>query len=151
MEELINQMRQWLTQEGFHVIRAMHNDTLPRLQNFLIAVGTGEIRTQDATVCDYLGKDAAGSLYYGRPLRAELTFEICSTWRQGAAGCDGAAVSLLKALRKDEAPFHCTDISLGRTSFDPKANCFRRTVTAAGPMWMYYACRTAESGGEDEA
>ena len=52
MEKLINEMRQWLTQEGFHVIRAMHNDTLPRLQNFLIAVGTGEIRTQDATVCD---------------------------------------------------------------------------------------------------
>ena len=57
----------------------------------------------------------------------------------------------MKALRKDEAPFHCTGISLGQTSFDPKANCFRRTVTAAGPMWMYYACRAAESGGEDEA
>lgn len=143
--DLSAKMLQWLTQQGVHAVRAGNAAQFPRLKTYLVAVGAGKSETKRTLISGYLGADGDGSRYFGRLLSAELTLEVFSAQAQGAALCEETAQRLVQMLSREDAPFCCTEISAGQTSYDARADCFRRTVTARGELWMYDACEEAEA------
>lgn len=141
--DLSAKMLQWLTQQGFHAVRAGNTALFPRLKSYLVAVGPGKTETKRTLISTYLGADGEGNRYFGRLLSTELTLEVFSAQAQGAALCEEKAEALLRAVQRDGTPFHCTGIAAGQTSYDAKADCFRKTVTVTGDVWMYYASEEA--------
>ncbi len=143
--DLSAKMLQWLTQQGFHAVRAGNAALFPRLKSYLVAVGTGKTETRRTLISTYLGADGEGNRYFGRLLSVELTLEVFSAQAQGAALCEEKTQALLRAVQREDAPFRCTGVSVGQTRYDAKADCFRKTVTAAGDVWTYYDCEEAEA------
>ena len=44
--DLSAKMLQWLTQQGFHAVRAGNTALFPRLKSYLVAVGPGKTETK---------------------------------------------------------------------------------------------------------
>ena len=83
--DLSTKMLQWLTQQGFHAVRAGNTALFPRLKSYLVAVGPGKTETKRTLISTYLGADGEGNRYFGRLLSTELTLEVFSAQAQGAA------------------------------------------------------------------
>lgn len=143
--DLSAKMLQWLTQQGFHAVRAGNAALFPRLKSYLVAVGTGKTETRRTLISTYLGADGEGNRYFGRLLSVELTLEVFSAQAQGAALCEEKTQALLRTVQREEAPFRCTGISVGQTRYDARADCFRKIVTVTGDVWTYYDCEEAEA------
>lgn len=130
-------MLQWLTQQGIHAVRAGRATLFPRLKSYLVAVGAGKTETKRTLISSYLGTDGNGKRCFGRLLSTELTLEVFSAQAQGAALCEETAELLLCLLQREQAPLRCRRITVGKTVYDAKADCFRRLVTAAADAWVY--------------
>ena len=63
--DLSAKMLQWLTQQGFHAVRAGNTALFPRLKSYLVAVGPGKTETKRTLISTYLGADGEGNRYFG--------------------------------------------------------------------------------------
>ena len=66
MEQLIEMVLQALRAAGIHCVRALDEETLPRLKAPMVAVGADPSACRQHALARYLGQDADGAERYGR-------------------------------------------------------------------------------------
>ena len=99
MEQLIEMVLQALRAAGIHCVRALDEETLPRLKAPMVAVGADPSACRQHALARYLGQDADGAERYGMELQATLQLEVHSPGRRAAArvrtrsGAGGGRVS----------------------------------------------------------
>ena len=72
MEQLIEMVLQALRAAGIHCVRALDEETLPRLKAPMVAVGADPSACRQHALARYLGQDADGAERYGMELQATL-------------------------------------------------------------------------------
>lgn len=65
MEQLIEMVLQALRAAGIHCVRALDEETLPRLKAPMVAVGADPSACRQHALARYLGQDADGAERYG--------------------------------------------------------------------------------------
>ena len=91
MEQLIEMVLQALRAAGIHCVRALDEETLPRLKAPMVAVGADPSACRQHALARYLGQDADGAERYGMELQATLQLEVYSPGRRAGALCERAA------------------------------------------------------------
>ena len=89
MEQLIEMVLQALRAAGIHCVRALDEETLPRLKAPMVAVGADPSACRQHALARYLGQDADGAERYGMELQATLQLEVYSP----GSGAGGGRVS----------------------------------------------------------
>ena len=89
MEQLIEMVLQALRAAGIHCVRALDEETLPRLKAPMVAVGADPSACRQHALARYLGQDADGAERYGMELQATLQLEVYSPGRRAGALCGG--------------------------------------------------------------
>ena len=82
MEQLIEMVLQALRAAGIHCVRALDEETLPRLKAPMVAVGADPSACRQHALARYLGQDADGAERYGMELQATLQLEVYSPGRR---------------------------------------------------------------------
>ena len=91
MEQLIEMVLQALRAAGIHCVRALDEETLPRLKAPMVAVGADPSACRQHALARYLGQDADGAERYGMEQQATLQLEVYSPGRRAGALCERAA------------------------------------------------------------
>ena len=89
MEQLIEMVLQALRAAGIHCVRALDEETLPRLKAPMVAVGADPSACRQHALARYLGQDADGAERYGMELQATLQLEVYRP-ADGRARCANA-------------------------------------------------------------
>ena len=135
MEQLIEMVLQALRAAGIHCVRALDEETLPRLKAPMVAVGADPSACRQHALARYLGQDADGAERYGMELQATLQLEVYSPGRRAGALCERAAAQVVDVF--------LGDLELGRTAYDARTDCFRCAVRAPLTLRLY---TTAQDG-----
>ena len=97
MEQLIEMVLQALRAAGIHCVRALDEETLPRLKAPMVAVGADPSACRQHALARYLGQDADGAERYGMELQATLQLEVYSPGRRAGARCERASRACIPA------------------------------------------------------
>ena len=135
MEQLIEMVLQALRAAGIHCVRALDEETLPRLKAPMVAVGADPSACRQHALARYLGQDADGAERYGMELQATLQLEVYSPGRRAGALCERAAAQVVDVF--------LGGIEVGRTAYDARTDCFRCAVRAPLTLRLY---TTAQDG-----
>ena len=122
MEQLIEMVLQALRAAGIHCVRALDEETLPRLKAPMVAVGAER---------------------YGMELQATLQLEVYSPGRRAGALCERAAAQVVDVFLGGIEGLYSGDLELGRTAYDARTDCFRCAVRAPLTLRLY---TTAQDG-----
>ena len=90
--DLSTKMLQWLTQQGFHAVRAGNTALFPRLKSYLVAVGPGKTETKRTLISTYLGSENARCGRGGKPILRAAAFDGADAGGLLGAGAGGSAV-----------------------------------------------------------
>ena len=142
MEQLIEMVLQALRAAGIHCVRALDEETLPRLKAPMVAVGADPSACRQHALARYLGQDADGAERYGMELQATLQLEVYSPGRRAGALCERAAAQVVDVFLGGIEGLYSGDLELGRTAYDARTDCFRCAVRA--PLTLLYT--TAQDG-----
>ena len=130
MEQLIEMVLQALRAAGIHCVRALDEETLPRLKAPMVAVGADPSACRQHALARYLGQDADGAERYGMELQATLQLEVYSPGRRAGALCERAAAQVVDVFLGGIEGLYSGDLELGRTAYDARTDCFRCAVRA---------------------
>ena len=131
MEQLIEMVLQALRAAGIHCVRALDEETLPRLKAPMVAVGADPSACRQHALARYLGQDADGAERYGMELQATLQLEVYSPGRRAGALCERAAAQVVDVFLGGIEGLYSGDLELGRTAYDARTDCFRCATTCA--------------------
>ena len=131
MEQLIEMVLQALRAAGIHCVRALDEETLPRLKAPMVAVGADPSACRQHALARYLGQDADGAERYGMELQATLQLEVYSPGRRAGALCERAAAQVVDVFLGGIEGLYSGDLELGRTAYDARTDCFRCAADAA--------------------
>ena len=143
MEQLIEMVLQALRAAGIHCVRALDEETLPRLKAPMVAVGADPSACRQHALARYLGQDADGAERYGMELQATLQLEVYSPGRRAGALCERAAAQVVDVFLGGIEGLYSGDLELGRTAYDARTDCFRCAVRAPLTLRLY---TTAQDG-----
>ena len=118
MEQLIEMVLQALRAAGIHCVRALDEETLPRLKAPMVAVGADPSACRQHALARYLGQDADGAERYGMELQATLQLEVYSPGRRAGALCERAAAQVVDVFLGGIEGLYSGDLELGRTAKD---------------------------------
>lgn len=148
MEQLIEMVLQALRAAGIHCVRALDEETLPRLKAPMVAVGADPSACRQHALARYLGQDADGAERYGMELQATLQLEVYSPGRRAGALCERAAAQVVDVFLGGIEGLYSGDLELGRTAYDARTDCFRCAVRAPLTLRLY---TTAQDGAFTQA
>lgn len=117
MEQLIEMVLQALRAAGIHCVRALDEETLPRLKAPMVAVGA------DPSACRQhaLGALSRAGMPTARSataweLQATLQLEVYSPGRRAGALCERAAAQVVDVFLGGIEGLYSGDLELGRTA-----------------------------------
>lgn len=144
MEHLIEIVLNALRAAGIHCVRALCDDTLPRLKSPMVAVGADPSLCRQNAISRYLGQDNDGSERYGMQLDAKLQLEVYSPGRGDGAQCDKAVSEVVSVFLGGIEGVFSGDLVLGQTKYDAKTDCFRCEISVPLSVRLYTTAHDGE-------
>lgn len=135
MERILTAVAHALSDAGLHVLRITSIQTLPRLEQPMVAVRVYEGSRRSLAQNDLLGYHYSSGRTTGKELTVQGELTVYSPYRGGPQLCEDAVSETLRALDGGLSMATLSRLDCGPMEYDPDADCFCCRILAALTAW----------------